>query len=158
VLHDLSLAVRLLAKSRSSTAIAVSTLAIAIGANTAIFSVLDAALLKSLPVRSPSELVMLTDPNASMVLGGMLPGQRSLLGYEEFTGLRDRSKTMSGLAASQLSLERWPVRIAGGPQEQARGRLVSENYFAVFGVQAAVGRLFMQKRRNLNRKRSLCGN
>lgn len=79
-----------------------------------------------------------------MVLGGMLSGQRSLLGYEEFARLRDRSKTLSGLCASQVALERWPVRIRGGPQEQARGRLVSENYFAVFGVKSAVGRLFMQ--------------
>lgn len=51
---------------------------------------------------------------------------------------------MSGLCASQLPLERWPVRIASGPQEQARGRLVSENYFDVFGVRAAIGRLFVQ--------------
>jgi predicted permease len=145
VLHDVRLAIRMLAKSPGSTAVAVTTLAIAIGANTAIFSVLNAALLKLLPVRNPNELVMLTDPNASMVLGGMLPGERSLLGYEEFTYLRDRSKkTMSGLCASQLSLERWPVRIRGGSQEQAHGRLVSENYFTVFGVQPAIGRLFAQ--------------
>jgi hypothetical protein len=134
----------MLVKTRSSTAIAVSILAIAIGVNTAVFSVLNAALLKLLPVRNPNELMMLTDPNASMVLGGMLSGERSLLGYEEFTRLRDRSRTLSGLCASQLSLRRWPVRIAGGPQEQARGRLVSENYFSAFGVYAAIGRLFMQ--------------
>ena len=144
MLHDIRLAVRLLFKSLSSSAIAIITLAVAIGANTGIFSVLNTALLKLLPVHNPNELVMLTDPNASMVLGGLLAGERSLLGYEEFTGLRDHSKTMSGLCASQLSLERWPVRIAGGPQEQALGRLVSENYFAVFGVRATIGRLFMQ--------------
>lgn len=142
--QDIRLAVRILAKSRGSTIVAVLVLAIAIGANTAIFSVLNAALLKLLPVRNPNELVMLTDPNASMVLGGMVPGERSLLGYEEFTHLRDRSKTMSGVCASQLPLERWPVRIAGGQQEQARGRLISENYFTVFGVQPALGRLFMR--------------
>ncbi|MBV9268126.1 MAG: ABC transporter permease [Acidobacteriaceae bacterium] len=142
--QDIRLAVRMLAKGRSSTVIAITTLAIAIGANTAIFSVLNAALLKLLPVRNPNELVMLTDPNSSMVLGGMLPGERSLLGYEEFTYLRDRSKTTSGVCASQLPLERWPVQITRGPQEQARGRLVSENYFDVFGVRAAIGRLFLQ--------------
>lgn len=144
MLHDLRLALRILASTRSSTLIAIGTLAIAIGANTAIFSVVNSALLKLLPVRNPNELVMLTDPNASMVLGGMLLGERSLLGYEEFTYLRDRSKTMSGLCASQLPLERLPVRITGGLQEQARGRLVSENYFTVFGVQPAIGRLFIQ--------------
>ncbi len=142
--HDIRLAVRMSVKNLSSTALAVSILAIAIGANTAIFSVLNAALLKLLPVRNPSELVMLTDPNASMVLGGMLSGERSLLGYEEFTRLRDRSKTLSGLCASQLALQRWPVRIRGGSQEQVRGRMVSENYFGVFGVKPAIGRLFMQ--------------
>ena len=86
--HDIRLAVRMLAKNWTSTALAISILAIAIGANTAIFSVLNAALLKLLPVRNPNELVMLTDPNASMVLGGMVSGERSLLGYEEFTRLR----------------------------------------------------------------------
>ncbi len=142
--HDIRLTVRMLAKSPSSTAIAVSTLAIAIGANTAIFSVLNVALLKLLPVRNPNELVMLTDPNASLVLGGMLHGERSLLGYEEFSYLRDRSHTMSGVCASQLSLERLPLRIAGASQEQVRGRLVSENYFTVFGVRPTIGRLFAQ--------------
>src|SRR5258708_6836966 len=125
----------MLAKNSRSTILAVSILAIAIGANTAIFSVVNAALLKLLPARNPNELVMLTDPNASMVLGGMLSGERSLLGYEEFTHLRDRSKTLSGLCASEVSFARWPVRIRGNSQEEARGRLVSENYFAVFGVQ-----------------------
>src|SRR5271170_2358207 len=130
--NDIRFALRMLAKSWGSTTIAVSILAIAVGANVAIFSVMNAAVLKYLPVRNPNELVMLTDPNASMVLGGMLSGERTLLGYEEFTRLRDRSKALSGLCASQLALEHWPVRIGGGSQEQARGRLVSENYFAVF--------------------------
>jgi predicted permease len=140
--EDVRFAVRILVKSWSSTIIAVSILAIAIGANTAIFSVLNAALLKLLPVRNPNELVMLTDPNASMVLGGLLSGERSLLGYEEFTRLWDRSKTLSGMCASQISLQRWPVRISGASQEQVLGRLVSENYFEVFGVKPAIGRLF----------------
>lgn len=144
MLHDLRLALRILTKSPGFTSVAVATLAIAIGANTAIFSVVNAALLKLLPVRNPDQLVMLSDPNASMVLGGMLSGERSLLAYEEFTHLRDRSKTMSGVCASQVSLERLPVRLADGSQEQARARLVSENYFGVFGVPAAIGRLFTE--------------
>ena len=140
--QDIRFALRMLAKNWSSTAIAVSILAVAIGANTAIFGVMNAALLKPLPVRHPNELIMLTDPNASMILGGMLSGERSLLGYEEFTRLRDRSKTLSGVCASGLTLDRWAVRIRGGSQEQARGRLVSENYFSVFGVNPTIGRLF----------------
>ncbi len=141
--NDIRFALRMFVKNWSSSALAVSILAIAIGANAAIFSVMNVALLKLLPVRNPHELVMLTDPNASMVLGGMLPGERSLLGYEEFARLRKRSRSLSGLCASELALQRWPVRISGGSQEQARGRLVSENYFGVFGVKPAMGRLFL---------------
>jgi hypothetical protein len=142
--RDIHFALRMLVKSWSSTALAIGILSIAIGANTAILSVVNAALLKELPAHNPNELVMLTDPNASMVLGGMLAGERSLLGYEEFTRLRDRSKTLSGLCASQLTLQHWSIQASGGPQEPARGRLVSENYFAVFGVKPAMGHLFTQ--------------
>jgi predicted permease len=143
--QDLRLGLRILAKNPGSTVIAALTLALAIGLNTAIFSVLNAALLRALPVDKPQELVMLTDPNASMVLGGLLSGERSVLSYSEFIALRDRTATMSGLCASQLPLWRWPVRISGGPPEEAHGRLVSENYFSVFGIRPALGRFFTQQ-------------
>ena len=113
MLHDIRLSLRLLTKSPGSTGIAVATLGIAIGANTAIFSVLNAALLKLLPVRDPNELVMLTDPNASMVLGGLLPGERSVLGYEEFTQLRDRSKTMSAIPLLEGFDGSFPISVEG---------------------------------------------
>lgn len=145
LLQDLRLGLRILARNPGSTVIAVLTLALAIGLNTAILSVLNAALFQSLPVHNPRELVMLTDPNASMVLGGMLTGERSVLSYTEFVSLRDRTRTLSGLCASQLPLWRWPVQISGGPQEEAYGRLVSENYFSVFGIHPALGRFFTQR-------------
>jgi predicted permease len=142
--QDVRFGLRILAKSPAATLVAILTLALGIGVNTAIFSVLNAALLKFLPVRNPNELVTLTDPNASMVLGGLLTGDRSLLTYTEFVALRDRATSLSGLCASQMALQRWPVRISGGGSEQVRGRLVSENYFTVFGVEPARGRLFTQ--------------
>ena len=138
----------MIAKNPGPSAIAVLTLALAIGLNTAIFSVLNAALLKDLPVRNPQELVMLSDPNSSMVLGGTLQGPRTLFSYREFVALRDRTQTMSGLCASQLPLWRWPVRISGGLQEEAHGRVVSENYFSVFGIRPALGRFFTQRDAN----------
>jgi predicted permease len=144
-MQDVRFGLRMLARSPGSTVVTVLTLALAIGVNTAIFSVLNAALLKLLPVRNPNELVMLTDPNASMVLGGLLTGERSLLTYPEFLQLRDRTTTMSDLCASQLTLERWPVRIGSSTSEQVRGRLVSENYFSALGVQPALGRFFTQQ-------------
>lgn len=83
--QDFRFGLRMLTKNPGSTTIAVITLALGIGINTAIFSVLNAALLNVLSVRSPDELVMLTDPNASLVLGGMQTGERSLLTYAEFS-------------------------------------------------------------------------
>lgn len=95
-----------MARSPGSTAIAVLTLALTIGLNAAVFSVLNAALLKDLPVRNPRELVLLSDPNASMVLGATLQGPRSVFSYREFMTLRERMTTVSGLCASQLPLWR----------------------------------------------------
>ncbi len=143
--QDLRFGLRIIANNPGPTAIAVLTLALAIGLNTAIFSVLNAALLKDLPVRNPHELVMLSDPNSSMVLGGTLQGPRALFSYREFVALRDRTQTMSGLCASQLPLWRWPVRISGGLQEEAHGRVVSENCFSVFDIRPALGRFFTQR-------------
>jgi predicted permease len=145
LLRDLRFGLRIIAKNRGSTAVAVLTLALAIGLNTAIFSVLNAALLKDAPVRNPHDLVMLSDPNASMVLGGTLKGPHSVFSYREFVAIRDRTQTLSAVCASQLPLWRWPVRISGGPQEETHGRVVSENYFSVFGLRPALGRYFTQR-------------
>ncbi len=144
LMQDVRFGLRILAKNAGTTVLTVLTLGLALGVNTAIFSVLDGALLESLPVKNPSRLVMLTNPNASMVLGGVVPGERYLLTFPEFAQLRDRTKTFSGLCASQVTLERWTVRIAGSAEE-VRGRIVSENYFSVFGVEPALGRFFTQK-------------
>ncbi len=140
--QDVRFGMKMLGKSPSATAAMIFTLALALGVTTAIFSVFNAALLRLLPVRNADKLVMLTDPNASMVLGGMLTGKRSLLTYPEFARLRDQMKTLAGVCAAQLTLERWPIEIAGSSQEQVSGRLVSENYFTVFAVKPAIGRFF----------------
>ncbi len=143
-MQDVRFGLRMLGKNYGTTVVTVLTMALALGVNTAIFSVLDAALLRLLPVPNADKLVMLTDPNASMVLGGLLTGERSLLTFPEFSQLRDHMKTVSGLCASQLTLERFSIQMAGSSQEQVRGRVVSENYFSVFGAQPAIGRFFTQ--------------
>ncbi len=143
--QDVRFGLRVLAKSPGGTAVALLTLALALGVNTAIFSVLNAVLFKTLPVLRPNELLLLTDPNASMVLGGLLQGERSLLTYEEYVKLRERATTLSDLCAVQLMLQQWPLRIANAEPEQARGRVVSENYFSMFGVRPAIGRFFEQR-------------
>ncbi|HEU4414758.1 MAG TPA: ABC transporter permease [Candidatus Angelobacter sp.] len=142
LLKDLRYATRQFARNPVFTLVAVASLAIGIGANTAIFSVMNAAMLKSLPVRDPQNLVMLTDPNQSGVSSGLSNGDRGLLTYAEFTQIRDHSATLASLCAAQAQMNRWQVRIGGGTQEEAGAKLVSEEYFAVLGVEPAIGRFF----------------
>ncbi len=142
LLRDMLYALRQFVRNPLLTIVALSSLAIGIGTNTATFSVMDAALLKSLPVANPQELVMFTDPNASGVATGLNTGERHLMTFAEFVQLRDHATTLSGMFATEADLNRWHVRIAGGPTEEARGRLVSEEYFSVLGLQPAVGRFF----------------
>jgi len=76
---DLRYAARQFTRNPVFTLVAIASLAIGIGANTAIFSVLNAAMLKSLPVRDPQTLVMLTDPNQSGVSVGLTNGELGML-------------------------------------------------------------------------------
>ncbi len=140
--QDLRFGLRMFVQHPGSTLVALLTLALAIGVNTAIFSVLNAVLLKLLPVSHPEQLVMLSDPKASMIMDGLLQGRRSLLSYPEFSELSNDVKSLSGMCAASMRLERWPVRVAGGARDEISGRLVSANYFYVFGVEPAAGRLF----------------
>jgi len=142
LIKDIRYAARQFGRNRVFTLVAVLSLAIGIGANTAIFSIMNVVLLKSLPVRNPHELVLLTDPNQSGVSDGMSSGERGMMTYAEFAQLRDHATSFSGMCAAQASLNRWPVRIAGGGQEEARAKLVSEEYFSVLGVEPAIGRFF----------------
>jgi predicted permease len=139
---DLRFATRQFARNPVFTLVAVASLAVGIGANTAIFSVMNAAMLKSLPVRDPQRLLMLTNPNTSGVSSGLETGERGLMTYAEFAQLRDHSTTFGAMCAVQSQLDRWQVRIGGGPQEEARAKLVSEEYFTVLGVEPAIGRFF----------------
>jgi predicted permease len=142
--QDVRFALRQLARNPVFTLIAALSLALGIGANTAIFSVMNAALFKALPVRSPRELVMLTDPNRNGGGSGLETGIRSVLSYPEFEQLRDRTTTLSGLCAAEVGINHWQMRIGDAPQEEAAGKLVSENYFSVLGVEPVIGRFFNQ--------------
>ncbi len=140
--QDLRHAIRILAASRGFTAVAVLSLALGIGANTAIFSLLNSVLLQTLPVPHPETLVMLTDPDSSGVSVGQEGGERSLMTYTEFRQLQDQATTVTPLLASQSSLARTPARIAGGEPEDIGIRLVSASYFQTLAVPAVLGRTF----------------
>jgi predicted permease len=141
LLQDLRYAFRTLIKNPSFTAIAVATLALGLGANTAIFSLTDQILLKALPVQKPDELVVLRadGPKSGRVSSDGDVGNS--FSYPMYQDLRDKNDVFAGLLA------RYPVSlsVAGeGQTERADGELVSGNYFDVLGVVPALGRVFTQ--------------
>ena len=141
LLKDVRYGARMLRKRPAFTAAALLSLALGIGANTAIFSLIDAVMLKLLPVRDPRQLVTLTDPTASGASIGMSDGVRGLLSNREFEALRDRTHSYSGMMAVQSYADRHDVTIDGQPM-QAHLRLVSREYFGVLGARAFIGRTF----------------
>lgn len=142
VFSDLRYAARQMVRNPVFSAMAILSLALGIGANAAIFSVMNAMLFKALPVRDPQQLVSLTDPNRSYTWTGTDDHERFAISYPEFLQLRERLTTLSGLCAAQTYLADWRVRIAGGQQELVYGRLVSEDYFPVLGIGPSIGRVF----------------
>jgi predicted permease len=149
--QDVRYGLRTLLKNPAFTAVAVITLALGIGANAAIFNVLDAVLLRALPVKAPDQLVVLTDPDAHGRWYGAEGGNRSLLGFSEFEHLRDHNDVFSGIFAADSEAPKLEVSInsssSGLPEEPetARAQLVSGDYFSMLGVRAAVGRTFTRE-------------
>src|SRR5262245_22883304 len=131
LLHDIRYAARMLAKNPGFTLIAVSTVALGIGANTAIFTLLDKVLIRSLPVEQPHQLVTFVED------AGGTPG---IFSYPLYTELRDRKDVFSGVAAyvqNSFSLS------DGSQGERVIGQIVSGNYFATLAVRPALGRFFL---------------
>jgi predicted permease len=121
-----------MARSPGLCAAAIVSMAIGIGANTAIFSVVNALLLRRLPVHDPQALVLLGVSLEGKYLGTSLP-------YPLYRRLRDANTGLSGvLSMATMS----PALDAGGPRERVDGRLVSGNYFDVLGVAPHLGRAF----------------
>jgi predicted permease len=141
-LHDLRFAGRTLARTPVITSIAVLSLALGIGANTAIFSLIDTVLLKLLPVRDPQSLVLLSDPESNGVSVGSHGGERNLFSYGEFEHIRDKQQVFDGMFVAQSEAQRVRAGIDGGPLEDVRERLVSGAYFSVLGVTPIIGRAF----------------
>jgi predicted permease len=146
LLQDLRFAARVLRKSPGFTAIAVLTLALGIGANTAIFTIFDAVLLQSLPVREPSRLVLFTDDLSEGTYTGDPPGHRwETFSVEVSDYLRKQPLPFESLAAFRSGEDTVTVRLAdspsaNGPAERVSAHLVSGNYFSTVGVEASLGR------------------
>ncbi|HXI42435.1 MAG TPA: ABC transporter permease [Bryobacteraceae bacterium] len=131
---DIRYALRALGRQPAFVAVAVLSLALAIGANSAIFSFADALLLRPLPVRNPAELFDVTSTTPDNPFEGM--------SFPDYRDLRARNRSFSGLAAYRLTT----LAVAANPTAPAQMRfaaLVSDNYFPVAGVTPAAGRAFL---------------
>jgi predicted permease len=133
--RDLRYAIRVLRRSPLFAGVAVLSLALGIGANAAIFTLINQLILQQLPVRHPEQLVLLTARGKHY---GSNNGPNAL-SYPMYQDFRDRNQVFSGMfarhgATFSLTFE--------GRTELAAGELVSGNYFPVLGVGAALGRVF----------------
>lgn len=142
LMDDVRYALRQFASAPGFTATAVLTLALGIGATTAIFTLVHAVLLKSLPVARPSELYRIGDIENCCVNGG-LQDNWSLFSYDKYKTFRDGTPGFVELAAFQAGHDLIGVRRAGTnqPAETQRSEFVSGNYFAMFGIGAYAGRV-----------------
>ncbi len=146
---DLRDALRQLRKSPGFTATAVITLALGIGATTAIFTLVHQVLLKSLPVTKPEELWRIGDKARCCNWGGYVQGSDgdfSLFSWEAYTHFRAHTPEFSDLAALQAGNTPLGVRKAGskGQADTRNGEYVSGNFFRTLGVQPWIGRMMTQ--------------
>ncbi|HKF49891.1 MAG TPA: ABC transporter permease [Terracidiphilus sp.] len=146
MMRDLRFAMRQLVKSPGFTATVVLTLALGIGANTAIFTMFDQVLLRMLPVQSPKELVRLewsgSFSGSMSSFGGDSPGHSNYYSYPMYKDLRDQNSVFQGVFAA----DRTQLGISWHNQAESKdSEIVSGNYFQVLGLRPAAGRLFTQQ-------------
>jgi predicted permease len=146
LIKDLRYGLRGLWKRKGFAAIAVITLALGIGANTAIFTLVNAVMLKTLPVPNPEELVLFSDVTGegTSLEDSPRSGKWVRFSYASYEYLRDHNQSFQELAAirsgnSRLSVRRPDLPAAGAAR--GSGQLVSGNYFSVLGVRAMRGRV-----------------
>jgi len=136
MINDIRYALRRMTQSPAFAGVVVLTLALGIGANAAIFSLLDQVLLQSLPVANPDQLVVLS------VYEAKEPDVDSSFSYPMYQDLRDRNSVFSGVIArggTQMNVT------YGDQTERVHGELVSGNFYEVLGVRPWAGRLFTQE-------------
>ncbi|MGB6687949.1 MAG: ABC transporter permease [Terracidiphilus sp.] len=141
LLHDLRFAFRQLRKSPGFAFTVIATLALGIGANTAIFSVMNAVLLRTLPVRDPGQLFYLTHEHIPDNIGST-GDYRYSSGINIYNRLREDNSVLSAVVAYvPLSFHKTAVRVGDNPEE-VRADEVSGNFFSALGVPMAVGQAF----------------
>jgi putative ABC transport system permease protein len=146
--QDLRYGIRMLARNPGFTVVAVLTLALGIGANTAIFSVVNAVLLRPLPYPQPDHLVKVWGNFA----GIGLPSNRNWISAPEFKDLEGQNKSFSHIAA--INDASFNVDIGGLPQ-RVEGYLVSPSLFPMLGAKAALGRTFLPEEAEVGRDKAV---
>ena len=147
LIHDIRYALRLLRKSPGFSLTVIVTLALGIGANTAIFTLVHAILLRSLPVAKPSLLYRIGDNNQCCVDGGFpedasQTGDFSIFSYDLYQHLKQSAPEFEQLAATQAGEWQWSVRRGSDLAKSLHGQFVSGNFFSTLGLSAYAGRLF----------------
>ena len=146
LIQDIRYGIRMLLKKPGFTAVAVLSLALGIGANTAIFSLLDAVLLKTLPVERPQELVLFGKGESMGMTTGFPDGSTDLYSYPFYRQVQQQRTDVFSGVASLLSIP-WNVHgfvNSAGDIEQLQVQLVSGSYFPVLGVNAGLGRVLTE--------------
>ena len=140
-LQDVGYGLRAMMRTKGITIVALLSLALGIGANTAIFSLLDAILLRSLPVEKPEELVLFGNGNPVGSTSGLPHGSTHLFSYPFYREISRKNDVFSGVTAIDSIEFAAQGTAAGGSREMMHCDLVSGTYFSVLGVTPALGRL-----------------
>ncbi len=138
---DLRYGYRTLLRNPAFTAVAILSLALGIGANTAIFSFIDSILLRDLPVRDARQLVVFGKGNAQGLWGGTPDSAMQLFSWKQYQQFRAQRAAFDDLIAFNSLPTRLYVRIGDAP-EPVIANLVSGNFFSMLGVGPAAGRFF----------------
>jgi len=142
--QDLRYGARMLLKNPGFTLIAIITLSLGVGANTAIFSVINGVLLSALPYPQPEQLAMVWCDNRRQGIPD------DITSYPNFVDWRDRNKTFQGMAG--VTSDRYNLTGTGEPEE-IRGATVSINFFQLIGVNPMLGRVFTAEEEQPGRDR-----
>jgi predicted permease len=144
LVRDARYGLRQLRRTPALSAVAVVSLALGIGANTAIFTLINAVMLQNLPVENPGRLVLFYDGISDGVYSGS-GFHGDIFSYASWEYFRGHNESFLGLCAFRQSNDSLMMHLPGssdsGPKEETSGHLVSGNYFSVLGVHAAAGRV-----------------
>src|SRR5262245_971282 len=137
--QDLHFGIRMLRKNPSFTVVAVLSLALGIGVNTSVFTLVYSLAWRPLPVKDPAGIVHISQTVNGDDYGRRTEGVPSELSYPEYVNYRDQTRSFAGLAAYAEE----KITLTGVEAEKINAQMVTDNYFSVLGGEAALGRVFV---------------